>query len=368
MPYVEDENGNHIIDDDGNKIYFSVSYEIDNEPAYIHREMIHIDDDGHINTENRHIVIKDGIDSNHAVSKSQLDSVSYYTNNHIYREIFNQFYDLTETSRFNLNKSALGVVILGILPDLHLGTNRFLSNYDRINGIQLSNMYINLKNDVTQNTSYTIFISLYFSDNITIQFSSNAAAMNGYYPLYSINKINNRLSIHESQHISYHSTITNDFKNKQVMLWICHDSTNNVYKFGISNFNSHVQQIINNVSNLINKRMKGRTGKKTINIPKTNFTWHKLLDVSEIDGVDSLQDVLIQDIYIKRTNRFHNAKSDLVAGQFDNLEFFYDENMEKYYCYFGSHPNSWSMECFFHYVKLPKEIAVDSDSGGEANE
>ena len=47
MSYVEDDNGNHIIDDDGNKINSSVSYEVDNTPAYIHREPLHIDDDGH---------------------------------------------------------------------------------------------------------------------------------------------------------------------------------------------------------------------------------------------------------------------------------------------------------------------------------
>ena len=73
MPYVEDENGNHILDENDNKITYSVSYENSNLPPYIHREMIHIDDDGHINTENRHIVIKDGINPNHAVSKGQLD-------------------------------------------------------------------------------------------------------------------------------------------------------------------------------------------------------------------------------------------------------------------------------------------------------
>ena len=73
MPYVEDENGNHIIDVNGNKINYSVSYVNSNLPPYIHREMIHIDDDGHINTENRHIVIKNGVDLNHAVSKGQLE-------------------------------------------------------------------------------------------------------------------------------------------------------------------------------------------------------------------------------------------------------------------------------------------------------
>ena len=72
MPFVEDENGNHVLDSDGKKITFSVSYEVVDSPAYFLREPIHIDDNGHMNTENRNLVIKDGVDSNHAVSKNLL--------------------------------------------------------------------------------------------------------------------------------------------------------------------------------------------------------------------------------------------------------------------------------------------------------
>ena len=122
-----------------------------------------------------------------------------------------------------------------------------------------------------------------------------------------------------------------------------------------------------NLLKMINNRIKGRVGKKTLTIPKTNYTWIKLLDVSEIDGVTSLQDVLIQDIYIKRSDRYHHAKSDLVASSFNQLEFFYDEDFKGYFCYFNSHPSDWSMDCFFHHVKLPKEINIE-DSDEEVNE
>ena len=59
MPYVEDENGNHIIDDNGNKIEYTVTYgtEVIN---YVHREPIYVNDDGHLDTEDRHLVIKEG--------------------------------------------------------------------------------------------------------------------------------------------------------------------------------------------------------------------------------------------------------------------------------------------------------------------
>ena len=237
MPYVEDENENHIIDVNGNKINYSVSYVNSNLPPYIHREMIHIDDDGHINTENRHIVIKDGINPTHAVSKGQLD--------------------LTKTE------------IINMIPS---------------------------------------------SDPVDPAIAENAM--------------------------------------KELVQTI-------VQKY-LKKFN-------NNLKKMINKRMKGRVGKKSLQIPKSRYTWIKLLSVSEINGVTSLDEVSIQDVYIKRTDRYHNAKSSHTASAFTNLEFFYDAERENYYCYFDDHPSGWSMDCFFHYVKITKEISGEG-SDEEVNE
>lgn len=73
MPFVQDENENHILDEDGNKIEYTVIYqEIDSQ--YKQREPIHVNDDGHLDTEDRHLIIKDGTQPNHAISLSQLQS------------------------------------------------------------------------------------------------------------------------------------------------------------------------------------------------------------------------------------------------------------------------------------------------------
>ena len=218
MPFVKDENGNHVFDSGGNKITFDVVYETNRYQPYTHREPLHINANNHVDTENRNIIIKDGVNANHAVSKAQLDS----------------------------------------------------TKVDIVELIQ-SSIQTTLK--------------------------------------------------------KYHT----------------------------------------NLLKMINNRMKGRVGKKTLKIPKTNKTWIKILDVSEINGINSLQDVLIQDVYIKRYNRYHHAKSDLVASSFDQLEFYYDEDFSAYDIYFNSHPYNWSMDCFFNYVKIPKEIKIE-DSDEEINE
>ena len=206
MPFVEDENGNHILDSDGNKITFSVSYGGAISPAYVRREPLHINDDGHINTENRHIVTKDGVNADHVVTKGQLDN-----------------------------------------------------------------------------------------------------------------------------------TMTN---------------INSLIK-------SNIQKAI---IQLRNEQIRGRIGRKALTIPKTNYTWINLLDVSEIDGVTTLQDVIIPNVYIRHNDRYHHAKSDLVSSSFDQLEFFFKADFSTYYCSFNNHPSDWNMECFLEYIVIPKEISVeDSD-------
>ena len=212
MPYVTNE-----------KISYTVTYELDNSPAYIHRELIHINDDaGHVDTENRNIVIKDAINSNHAVSKAQLDGA----------------------------KSDIKTLIQSSIQTA------------------LKKISVDLQKAMIQ------------------------------------------------------------FRNEQI---------------------------------------RDRVGRKTLTIPKTNYTWIKLLDASEIDGVTTLQDIIIQNVYIRRNDRYHHAKSDLVSSSFDQLEFFFKADFKEYYVYFNNHPSDWSMECFLEYIKIPKEISVE-DSDDEDNE
>ena len=106
MPYVEDENGNHMLDENGNKITYSVSQVDGKEPPYIHREMLHIDVNDDINTENRHIVIKDGVNPNHAVSKGQLDNTK--------TEIINMIPSIAENAINELVQSSIQTALKNI--------------------------------------------------------------------------------------------------------------------------------------------------------------------------------------------------------------------------------------------------------------
>ena len=82
MPYVLDHNDNHISDDNGVKIEYDVEY-IHTDDWYKHKEPLHINDDNHIDCEDRHIIIKEGINNDHAVCKKQLDQLDTNTKEYI---------------------------------------------------------------------------------------------------------------------------------------------------------------------------------------------------------------------------------------------------------------------------------------------
>ena len=183
-------------------------------------EMFEYDDgDIKMNTDldmnNHYIHISNGSDDTDAVNKRQLDTVStavdtvnnrlntldYYIKSYAYRQTFGYgYYDLVETSRFNISKLSYGVVIQGIKPSLFFREARLLSNYDRIT----YKSHINLENNINQNTSYTIFISLYLA-NYFVLFFSNTPTSGTFYPVYDI--INNNLRIKESSSVIYTSPV-----------------------------------------------------------------------------------------------------------------------------------------------------------------
>ena len=82
MLHILDENDIPILDKNGKQIRYVVDY-IETDDWYKHKEGIHINIDGHLDTENRHLIVKEGIDDDHAVSKKQLDQLNNILQNSI---------------------------------------------------------------------------------------------------------------------------------------------------------------------------------------------------------------------------------------------------------------------------------------------
>ena len=116
------------------------------------------------------------------------------------------------------------------------------------------------------------------------------------------------------------------------------------------------KQIFTAIMSFRNKQVNNRVGRKSSTIPKTPYKWITLLSASDIMGITTLQEIIITNTYIRRYDRYHHAKSDLIATEFNQLEFFFKNDFTTYECYFNSCPSDWSMECFVEYIVIPKEI------------
>ena len=121
---------------------------------------------------------------------TKINDLSYYTKDHRYKNVFGEdFYDLIETSRFNLIQGVSGVVISGVLPNFVLETDRFITDYDPKYGLKLSTKtHIRTANIFNQNSSFTFFMS-FMHDNTKIgkiSFSNTLALHIKFYPRYHI--------------------------------------------------------------------------------------------------------------------------------------------------------------------------------------
>ena len=273
MPYIEDENGNHILDENGNKIEFTVTYE--NLPdGFKHREPIHLNDDGHLDTENRHLVIKDGVNSNHAISLQQLinsneDIIKPYIGTKIQQSMVHLDNDVKGLLDSSIKKT--------ILP----------------------------KVDEKIDTAITLFAN---------KLKQDASKPSEDDPMDAIMAA----------------------VDKRINTWL-------------TNFKA---ELVQGVDEYLNNQAAMRIGRKSSTIPKTNYTWIKLLSKDDIKGINTLQEIIVINTYIRRNDRYHHSKSDLVSSSFDQLEFFFDVSFENYYCYFNNHPSDWTMKYFVNYIRI----------------
>ena len=271
MPYIEDENGNHIFDENGDKIEFTVTY--DNLPdGFKYRESIHVNDDGHLDTEDRHLVIKDGVNSNHAVSLQQLIN----SNEDIIKPLINT---KIQQSMMQLDDDVKGLLDSSIKKTI-------MPKVDEKIDTAITIFANKLKQDSSQQDDPMDAIMVAVEAKIT--------------------------------------KLLNDFK----------------------------AELVQGVDEYLNNQVAMRIGRKSGTIPKTNYTWIKLLSKDDIKGINTLREIIAINTYIRRNDRYHHSKSDLVSSSFDQLEFFFDVSFENYYCYFNNHPSDWTMKYSVEYIRI----------------
>ena len=129
-------------------------------------------------------------------------------------------------------------------------------------------------------------------------------------------------------------------------------------------FKAHEAKILTQMLNFRNEQIKNRIQRKYLKINKTINVWIKLFDNTDVgDNVTDLKNVIILNVWIKRWDRYHNAKSALLEKDFGNsIEFFYNNDMTEFYTYFSKSPSNWDMSCFIEWLRIPQPISIDNEN------
>ena len=70
--YVKNLDGTHLLDDNGDRIEYTIDYHSDDDFTYQAQAQLSVNDDGHIETD-KNLVVKAATEDNHVVIKKQLD-------------------------------------------------------------------------------------------------------------------------------------------------------------------------------------------------------------------------------------------------------------------------------------------------------
>ena len=127
MQYVLDKNDEYILDENGNKIEFSIEYMNTND-WYKHKEPLHINDDDHFDTEDRYLIVKEAIQDKHAVCKRQLDEID--NNKYSKKDIDNKLSALQNLITTSINSLKSQISELRILIGNNKMNNHMPSNFN----------------------------------------------------------------------------------------------------------------------------------------------------------------------------------------------------------------------------------------------
>ena len=177
-----------------------------------------------INMNNKRIEgLPNPINNSDAANKIYCDNFDY---NIIYRKTFPLFYNLNETKNFNFIATQSGIAINKVNPNLILGTNRGLNDYN--SGLKLSSgAYILSTDTFNQNSSFTLFISFQHDTTKTCEICWAGLGQNSLrktYPRFRIT--NNQIIIDGGSRGTQTTNFPSRYQNKILPLWICFNGSN----------------------------------------------------------------------------------------------------------------------------------------------
>ena len=189
-----------------------------------------------INANNKRI-FNIALDKNNITSAATVAMVKDlypFTTNHVYRQYFEEFYDLTDADIYGLNKTSSGVVINHLFPNIVV-PNKHLSDI-RKEGLNITNYNISF-NPSKSFTNFTLCIVFYHYGNRNFALAKKNSQNNQDLLSLTFTKAAGYLTL-LSNSIRDSFTLPNNFSGKKIVLWLAQSVDSIVTKVNISNYSS----------------------------------------------------------------------------------------------------------------------------------
>ena len=162
---------------------------------------------------------------------------SPHTKNNAYREIFEEFYDLSDASNYKITIGVSGIMVSGILPNIYFPRMDIANIWE--GGLRITNTTLSL--ELFSKRSFTLCVVMRLWLNRS--FSIKTLMSNGAYekPHLIYDKTTKKLKLQTYGHGSTNETsitLLNSFNSKRVVLWLTKKGTGGglAVKASISNY------------------------------------------------------------------------------------------------------------------------------------
>ena len=152
-----------------------------------------------------------------------------FTTNYIYRQYFEDFYDFTDATKYNLVPGSSGAVFTGVNPNLRFQSTKDLS-FIFPEGLRNLNYSISLTKPQSSNFTICIVHKLWFNRNFTLQTQSSRGGRLYLKFIKNINKFHLERGVTSSE-----ITLPISFNGKYVVIWLTGRGNANIIKASISN-------------------------------------------------------------------------------------------------------------------------------------
>ena len=165
--------------------------------------------------------------------------LSPYTKHNVYREIFEEFYDLSDASIYKLQTRPSGVVFIGLLPNIYF-TNMTIANVWP-GGLRIKNKTISLGLFGKKSFTLCVVMQLWLSRNMYIKTFMRGGADEKPHLIYDKTTKKLKLQTNGLRAGSTNETsitLLNSFNGKRVVFWLTKKGTgaNLTVKASISNY------------------------------------------------------------------------------------------------------------------------------------